>query len=79
MEQTQEQFETIVRAALARHGITVDDGELAMIGAVEHVYGPERDALMAADLSAIVPERAADFGRAPAPIDDVAPGRASKR
>ncbi|MEX0993244.1 MAG: hypothetical protein WDZ37_04530 [Solirubrobacterales bacterium] len=66
----QEQFQTAARAALAQHGIDVDDVDLAVIATVDRVYGPELDALMAADLSAIVPERAADFGRAPEPAGE---------
>lgn len=75
MEEQQEQFQTVARAALAQHGIDVDDVDLAVIAEVERVYGPERVALMAADLSAIVPERAADYGRAPEPIDPAAHDR----
>ena len=60
-----EQFDTFVRLALARHGITVDDVDLAVMRAAEQVYGPSRDALMAADLSDIAPEHDFDPSRAP--------------
>jgi hypothetical protein len=54
-----------VRLALAQYGIEVSDAELAVIRAFEHVYGPSRDALMAADLSDVEPELGLDPSRAP--------------
>jgi hypothetical protein len=62
-----EQFETIARLTLGRYGIPVDDVDLAVMRAAEHVYGPARDALLAADLSDVPPEHDLDPARAPAP------------
>jgi hypothetical protein len=64
MEDTQ-QFETQVRLALGRYGIAVDDVELAVMRAAEDVYGPPRDAMLAADLSEVPPEHDLDPARAP--------------
>lgn len=61
----QEQFDQLVRLALAQYGVEVDDTELRVIQAFEHVYGPDRDALLAADLSDVEPELALDPSRAP--------------
>ena len=55
----------LVREGLAQRGISVDDVDIAVIGAIEQTYGPGLDALMAADLSDVVPERDFDPGRAP--------------
>jgi len=60
-----EQFDTLVRLSLGRFGIPVDDVDLAVIRVAERVYGPGRDALLAADLSAIAPEHDFDPSRAP--------------
>jgi hypothetical protein len=60
-----EQFDTYVRLALGRYGIPVDDIDLAVMRAAEHVYGPHRDALLAADLSDVEPEHDLDPSRAP--------------
>jgi hypothetical protein len=62
---TGEQFDTFVRLTLGRYGITVDEVDLAVMRAAEAVYGPGRDALMAADLSGIPPEHGLDPSRAP--------------
>jgi hypothetical protein len=61
----QEQFDQLVRLGLAQYGIEVSDAELAVIRAFEHVYGPSRDALLAADLSDVQPELGLDPSRAP--------------
>jgi hypothetical protein len=61
----QEQFDQLVRLALAQYGVEVDEAELRVIQAFEHVYGPRRDALLAADLSDVEPEIALDPSRAP--------------
>jgi hypothetical protein len=58
-------FDQLVRLGLAQYGIEVSDGELAVIRAFEQVYGPSRDALMAADLSDVEPELGLDPSRAP--------------
>jgi hypothetical protein len=62
-----EQFDTVVRLTLGRYGIPVDDVDLAVMRAAEHVYGPGRDALLAADLSDVPPEQDFDPSRAPNP------------
>jgi hypothetical protein len=61
----QEQFDTFVRAGLAQYGAEVDAIELEIIRAAERVYGPERDRLLAADLSDVEPELALDPSRPP--------------
>jgi chromosome condensin MukBEF ATPase and DNA-binding subunit MukB len=58
-------FESFARGGLARLGIKVDDVEIEILRAVERVYGPPRDALIAADLSGIQPENDLDPSRAP--------------
>jgi hypothetical protein len=60
-----EQFDTFVRLGLARHGIAVDDVDLAVIRVAEQVYGPPLAALLAADLSDVAPEHDFDPSRAP--------------
>ena len=52
-----DQFDTYVRLALGRYGIGVDDVDLAVMRAAERVYGRDRDALLAADLSDVRPAR----------------------
>ena len=61
----QEQFDEYARAALARFGVEVDELELQVMHAVERVYGPPRDALLAADLSDVEPEIRLDPSRPP--------------
>jgi hypothetical protein len=63
-----QQFDTQVRLALSRYGIAVDEVELAVMRAAEDVYGPPRDAMLAADLSAVAPENDLDPSRAPRPL-----------
>jgi hypothetical protein len=63
-----EQFDAAVRLTLGRYGIPVDDVDLAVMRAAEHVYGPGRDALLAADLSDVAPEHDFDPSRAPSPL-----------
>jgi hypothetical protein len=65
MSLDQEQFGQLVRLGLAQYGAEVSDAELAVIRAFEEVYGPARDALIAADLSDVEPELAFDPSRAP--------------
>ena len=60
-----EGFGEYARVALAQMGIEVDDVDLAVMNVAESVYGPERDALMAADLSAVPYEHDFDPSRAP--------------
>jgi hypothetical protein len=63
--QDADQFELFVRSGLAQYGLGVDDVELQIIKAAEAVYGPRRDALLAADLSDVDPEPGLDPSRAP--------------
>lgn len=58
-------FEQYVRAGLERLGVGVDDTDIAIMRVIEAVYGPERDALLAADLAGFAPEHDLDPGRAP--------------
>jgi predicted naringenin-chalcone synthase len=60
-----EAFQEYARAALAQRGIEVDDVDLAVMSAAEGVYGPERDALLAADLSGTPYEHDFDPSRPP--------------
>jgi hypothetical protein len=62
-----QQFDEMVRLTLGRYGIPVDDVDLAVMRAAEQVYGPARDALLAADLSDVPPEHDLDPSRAPTP------------
>jgi len=64
--QDADQFESFVRAGLAQYGIQVDEVELQVMLAAERIYGPQRDALLAADLSDVPPEVGLDPSRAPA-------------
>jgi hypothetical protein len=61
----QEQFDHLVRLALAQYGVEVDDVELRVIQAFDQVYGSHRDALVAADLSDVEPELGLDPSRSP--------------
>jgi hypothetical protein len=60
-----EQFDRLVRLALAQYGTEVDEDELRVMYAYEQVYGPPRDALLAADLSDVDRENALDPSRPP--------------
>ena len=60
-----EDFERLVRLALGQYGIELDDAEMGVILAFEQVYGPDRDALLAADLSGVEPEVPLDPSRPP--------------
>ena len=55
----------LVRETLARRGIAADETDIAVIGAVEDLYGPSLDALLAADLSQIEPELELNPSRPP--------------
>ncbi len=55
----------LVRETLAQRGIAADETDIAVIGAVEDLYGPSLDALLAADLSQIEPELELNPGRPP--------------
>ena len=58
-------FQEYARVALAQRGIEVDEVDLAVMSVAEGVYGPERDALLAADLSGVPYEHDFDPSRAP--------------
>jgi hypothetical protein len=60
-------FEGFVRAGLERLGLEPDPAELAVIQAVDSIYGAQNDALMALDLSEIEPELDLDLSRTPEP------------
>jgi hypothetical protein len=60
-----EAFEPFARSALARICIEVDEVDLAVMKAAESVYGPDREALMSADLSGIPREHDLDPSRPP--------------
>ena len=61
----EDQFATFVRSALARAGIEVDETDLAVIRAADTIYGPDREALMQADLSGAPCEHDLDPSRPP--------------
>jgi hypothetical protein len=61
----EDQFETFVRIALARAGVDTDQTDLAVIRVADAVYGPDREALMSADLSAAPVEHDPDPSRPP--------------
>ena len=62
----EDQLATFVRVALARAGIETDETDVAVIRVAEAVYGPDRAALMSADLSAAPVEHGLDPSRPPA-------------
>jgi hypothetical protein len=62
-----DQFDEVARLTLGRYGIPVDEIDLAVMRVAEQVYGPGRDALLAADLSDVQPEHDLDPSRAPTP------------
>lgn len=68
--QSEEQFETFVRAGLARYGLDVEEAEMHVIRFADQMYGPHLDALMAADLSDVEPETPLDPTHAPLPSAD---------
>jgi hypothetical protein len=61
----EDQFATFVRIALARAGVDADETDLAVIRVADAVYGPDREALMSADLSAGPIEHDLDPSRPP--------------
>jgi hypothetical protein len=58
-------FATFVRSALARGGAEADETDIAVIRVADTVYGPDREALMSADLSAAPVEHDFDPSRPP--------------
>jgi hypothetical protein len=58
-------FETFVRTGLERFGLVPDDVDLAVIRAADGIYGPQIEALMAADLEHVADEPDLDLSRAP--------------
>ncbi len=65
---SQESFQRFVRAGLARVGLDVDDQMLAVIAAADALFRPHLEALLAADLTGVEPERGLDVSSAPEPI-----------
>lgn len=61
----EDEFAAFVRLALARAGVETDDTDLAVIRVADSVYGPDRQALMSADLSAAPVEHDLDPSRPP--------------
>ena len=60
-------FETFVRAGLERFGLVPDEVDLAVIRATDSIYGPQIEALMAADLAHVADEPDIDLSRPPKP------------
>jgi hypothetical protein len=58
-------FATFVRSALARGGAEADEVDIAVIRVADTIYTPDREALMAADLSAAPVEHDCDPSRPP--------------
>jgi hypothetical protein len=71
----EDQFATFVRLALTRAGLEADETDLAVIRVADAVYGPDREALMSADLSAAPVEHDLDPSRPPS---RPRPGRVSE-
>jgi hypothetical protein len=63
-----EQFDQFIRSGLAQYGLEASEEELQVMRVAEQVYGPHRDALLAADLSDVPLELDLDPSRAPARI-----------
>lgn len=61
----EDQLATFARATLSRAGVEADEIDLAVIRAADTVYGPDREALMSADLSAAPIEHDLDPSRPP--------------
>jgi hypothetical protein len=66
----EDQFATFARTALARAGVEMDETDLAVMRVADSVYGPDREALMDADLSAAPIEHDLDPSRPPAETGD---------
>jgi hypothetical protein len=62
----EDQLATFVRIALQRAGVEADETDVAVIRVAEAVYGPDRQALMSADLSTAPVEHGLDPSRPPA-------------
>jgi hypothetical protein len=62
-------FQEYARVALGRAGIEVDAVDLAVMSVAEAVYGPEREALMAADFSHVPYEHDLDPSRPPSDLE----------
>jgi len=58
-------FERWARAGLEMIGIEPSDGDLAVMVAVQEIYRPDMEALIAADLAKVAAERDEDLSRAP--------------
>jgi hypothetical protein len=62
----EDQLAAFVRTALQRAGVEADETDVAVIRVAEAVYGPDREALMSADLSTAPVEHDLDPARPPA-------------
>jgi hypothetical protein len=58
-------LERFVRAGFQRLGLEPDPAELAVIEAVDSIYGAQNDALVDLDLSEVEPELDLDLSRPP--------------
>lgn len=67
---TRDQFDSFVRSGLAQYGIEVDETELRVMHVAEELYGPLRDALLAADLSDVPRELELDPSRPPLDVPE---------
>ena len=65
--ETPDPFEQFVRVGLERFGLTPDDVDLAVIRATDSIYGPQIEALMAADLAHVGDEPDIDLSKPPEP------------
>jgi hypothetical protein len=63
--QTPDPFEIYVKTGLERFGLVPDDVDLAVIRGTDGIYGPQIEALMAADLSQVPDEPDMDLSRPP--------------
>lgn len=58
-------FEIYVKKGLERFGLVPDEVDLAVIRATDGIYGPQIEALMAADLSEVPDEPDIDLSQPP--------------
>jgi hypothetical protein len=58
-------FDRFAREGFALLGLEVDEVELTIMGAVDRIYRPHLEALMAAELEGIEPESDLDLTRPP--------------
>jgi len=58
-------FEQWVHGGLAQIGLDADEADVQIMRYVNDLFGPELQALMAADLHNVMPEHGQDLSRAP--------------